>query len=101
MTDRGELTATEIAPNLGVKVLVVETPATFIGGTDSVTVDLGDYGCSKCYAIFATYQSTAGTVLAAATASISATSSGVITIGTSASGTGIYGIVIYAYWFVF
>ena len=97
MTDRGELTAKEIAPNAGVKVLLVETPAAFVGGTDSVTVDLGDYGCSKVHAIFATYQSTTGTVLAAATAAVTGTSSKVITIESSAAGTGVYGIVIYAY----
>jgi len=97
MTDRGELTATEIAPNAGIKVILVETPATFVGGTDTVTVDLGDYGCTKVHAIFASSQTTTGTVVVAATATVSSTSSGVVTIETSAAGTNIYGIVIYAY----
>lgn len=97
MTDRGELTAKEVAPNAGVKVLLVETPATFVGGTDSVTVDLKDYGCTKVHAIFGTSQTTTGTVMVASTAAVSGTSDGVITITTGANGTNIYGIVIYAY----
>ena len=90
-------TIKEIAPNAGVKVLLVTLPTTFVGGTDTYEVDLTAYGCTKASAIFATSQTTAGTVLVAATAAITGISSGVATITTSATGTNVYGVVIYAY----
>lgn len=97
MTALGDVgTTIEVAPNLGMKVLLVETPATFVGGTDSITVDLNLYGCTKIKAIFASSATTTGTTVVAATASV-VVSSGVATIQTSATGTNIYGIVIYAY----
>lgn len=98
MTALGETgTVKEIAPNLGVKVLMLETPVAFIGGTDTIAVDLGDYGCTKVHAAFASYQSTTGDVTADATMSVDSNTAGVIVMSTSAAGTGIYGIVIYAY----
>jgi len=98
MTALGETgTVTEISPNAGVKVLMLETPVAFVGGTDTIAVDLGDYGCANVFAAFASYQSTTGEVTADATCSVDSNTSGVIVISTSAAGTGIYGIVIYAY----
>ena len=98
MTALGDVgTTIEVAPNLGMKVLLVETPATFIGGTDSITVDLTKYGCTKIKAIFASSATTTGTVVVAATANVTSITSGVAVIETSATGTNIYGIVIYAY----
>jgi|GEM_PF-2562998 len=98
MTALGEVgTITEIAPNAGVKILLVTTPATFVGGTDTIAVDLGDYGCSKVYAVFASSQTTTGEVLADATVAVDSNTSGVIVLSTSAAGTNVYGIVIYAY----
>ena len=44
MTALGEVgTVTEVTPNSGVKVLQITFPATVIGGTDTVQIDLGDY----------------------------------------------------------
>ena len=98
MTALGDVgTTIEVLPAIGLKVLMIETPATFIGGTDSITVDLSKYGCTKVKAIFASSQTTTGTVVVAATASVTGISSDVATIETSATGTNIYGIVIYAY----
>jgi len=98
MTARGEVgTVTEISPNAGIKVLELKTPVAFIGGTDTIAVDLGDYGCTKVSAAFASYQSTTGEVTADATMSVDSNTSGVIVMSTSAAGTGVYGIVIYAY----
>ena len=98
MTDRGEVgTVKEVAPNLGVKVLLVTTPVAFVGGTDTIAVDLGDYGASKVYAVSGSYQSTTGEILADAAIAVDSNTSGVIVISTSAAGTGVYGIVIYAY----
>jgi len=98
MTARGEVgTVTEVAPNGGYKVLILSTPVEFVGGTDSIAVDLGDYGCTKVSAAFASSQTTTGEVLADATVSVDSNTSGVIVMSTSAAGTGVYGIVIYAY----
>ncbi len=90
-------TTIEVAPNLGMKVLLMTTPASFVGGTDSLTIDLTKYGCTKVHAIFASSQTTTGTTVVAATAQVTSISSGVALIETSATGTNIYGIVIYAY----
>ncbi len=98
MTALGDVgTTIEVLPAIGMKVLLIETPAAFIGGTDTITIDLGLYGCSKVKAIFASSATTTGTVVVAATAGVTGISSGVATIETSATGTNIYGIVIYAY----
>ncbi len=102
MTSRGDIidyegTVTEVAPNLGMKVLLITTPAAFVGGTDDFTIDLNDFGCTKVHAIYASSQTTTGTVVVAATATVTGISSGVATIETSATGTNVYGIVIYAY----
>ena len=90
-------TTIEVAPNLGMKVLLIETPATFVGGTDSITIDLKLYGCTKVKAICASSATTTGTVVVAATATVTSITDGVAVIETSATGTNIYGIVIYAY----
>lgn len=102
MANRGDIidyegSVVEVAPNAGVKVLLISTPAGFVGGTDDFTIDLNDYGCTKIHAIFASSQTTTGTVVVAATASVTGISSGVATIETSSAGTNVYGIVIYAY----
>jgi len=101
MTDRGDIlsygSVKEVAPILGYKQLYIQTASSFIGGTDTFTIDLTGFGCRNVAAIFATFQSTAGQVLAASTASVSATTAGVATVGTAASGTGVYGIILYAY----
>jgi len=98
MTALGEVgTVKEIAPNAGVKVLMLETPDTFIGGTDTIAIDLNDYGCTKVSAIFASYQSTTGEVTADATIATTSNTAGVLVLTPSSAGTGVYGIVIYAY----
>ena len=98
MTALGEVgTVKEISPNAGVKVLMLSTPSTFVGGSDTIAIDLGDYGCTKVSAIHATYQSTTGEVTADATIATTSNTSGVLVLTPSAAGTGVYGIVIYAY----
>ena len=102
MTARGDIiayggTVKDVVPALGVKVLLVSTPSGFVGGTDNFTIDLNDYGCTKVHAIFASSQTTTGTVLVASTAAVTGTSNGVITITTGSNGTNVYGVVIYAY----
>lgn len=99
MTARGDIesygTLVEVAPALGFKCIVMETASSFVGGTDTFTVDLTKHGGRLPVACFATYQSTTNAVLAASTAAISGTSSGVCTFGTAASGTGVYGVILY------
>jgi len=90
-------TITEVAPNAGVKVILAATPATFIGGTDSVAIDLGDYGASKVYSAHCMSMTTTGDVGAVATCTVDSNSSGVIVLSTSAAGTNIYNFIIYAY----
>ena len=64
MTALGEVcTVKEIAPNAGVKMLHATTPITAIGGTDTVQIDLNDYGCTKISAILGFDDDTAGSVV--------------------------------------
>lgn len=96
MTALGEVgTVVEIAPALGLKVISIETPVAFVGGTDTIAIDLKDYGATKIIASFASYQSTTGEVTADATMSVDSNTSGVLVMSTSSSGTGVYGIVLY------
>ena len=102
MTARGDIidyggTVTEVAPNLGIKALLISTPSGFIGGTDNFTIDLGDYGCSKVHAIVGSSATTTGQVLAVATFTVTGVSAGVATIESSAAGTNVYNIVLFAY----
>jgi hypothetical protein len=98
MTARGDIesygTLKEVAPVTSMKCIVMETASSFVGGTDTFTVDLTKHGGLYPVAIFATYQSAAGATLAASTASTT-TSSGTVTVSTAASGTGQYGVVLY------
>ena len=89
-------TVKEVAPNAGVKTILISTPATFVGGTDTIEVDLTSYGARKVHAIFASSATTTGSVLVAATAAVSGVSAGVATITTSAAGTNVYNIVLFA-----
>jgi len=99
MTARGDIksygTLKDLgAGGLGYKCIVMETAASFVGGTDTFTVDLTAHGGLYPVALFATYQSATGATLAASTASCT-TSAGTVTITSAASGTGVYGVVLY------
>ena len=87
MTALGEVgTVTEIAPNAGIKILQVTFPATVIGGTDTVQVDLNDYGCTKLHGIEVYDETTAVSVVVAATPTTAVTSGVlVITLGGAAT----------------
>jgi len=71
-------TITEIAPNAGVKLIQVVTPATADDG-DTVEVTLSDYGCTNIHGIVGFQEGTTGSVVTteAPTTSVSA---GVLTI---------------------
>jgi len=87
MTALGEVgTVTEVAPNLGVKMLKVSFPVTAIGGADTVQVDLNDYGCTQLHAIDVYDETTAGSVVVSAAPTTVVTSGVlVITLGGSAT----------------
>jgi len=88
----------EVAPNTGVKIIQVKVPETFVWATDSLIVDLGDYGASKITGFLAFIDSTEGSIVVAGTGTTSV-SSGVLTIdsvGSSAvTKTGTF--IIFAY----
>ncbi len=87
MTALGEVgTVVEVTPNAGFKILNVVFPATAIGGTDTVQVDLNDYGCTKLHAIDVYDETTAGSVVVSAAPTTVVTAGVlVITLGGSAT----------------
>lgn len=88
MTALGEIgTVTEVAPALGVKVLMLELPDTVIGGTDTVQIDLGDFGCKTLLAIDVYDQTTDGSVVVSE-APTTVVTSGVLVITLGGSDTG-------------
>jgi hypothetical protein len=97
MTALGEIgTVTEISPNSGVKILQVTFPDTVIGGTDTVQIDLGDYGCTNIHGIHVFDETTTGSivVLQAATTVVTA---GVLVVTLGGTDTGKKTIILYAY----
>jgi len=97
MTALGEVgTVTEIAPNAGVKILQVTFPDTVIGGTDTVQIDLGDYGCTNIHGIHVFDETTTGSVVVLQAATTVVTS-GVLVVTLGGSDTGVKTIILYAY----
>jgi len=97
MTALGEVgTVTEIAPNAGVKMLMVTFPDTVIGGTDTVQIDLNDYGCTHIHGIHVFDETTDGSVVVLQAATTVVTS-GVLVVDLGGSDTGIKTIILYAY----
>ena len=90
---------TEITPNSGIKVIQVRVPATFEWGTDSIIVDLEDYGASKVSGVIAMEETTAGSIVAAATTTSATTvvADGVLTYASDGSGTNGGTLTIFAY----
>jgi hypothetical protein len=52
----------DVTPGLGVKIIQVRVPATFVWGTDLLVVDLKDYGASKCAGVLGFVETTEGSV---------------------------------------
>ena len=96
MTALGDVaTNVEIAPNAGVKMIQSSFAATVIGGTDTATVDLGEFGCSKLRGILCFDQTTDGQVVATQ-APTTTVSSGVVTITFGGSATCKKTVIIWA-----
>ena len=95
MTALGNIgTNTEVAPILGIKMIHCLFPDTVIGGTDNVTVDLGDFGCSNLRGILSFDQTTTGQVVVTQ-APTTAVSNGVVTITFTGSDTGAKTVIMW------
>lgn len=82
MTDRTQTTnpgRVIIAPNCGIKKILVRTGTTLTGATDTATVTLANYGCDRVLAVYGNKHTTDYSVLEydSCTTSVSA---GVLTI---------------------
>ncbi len=77
----------KITPNLELTVIQVRVPATFVWGTDSLIVDLADYGAHNIAGFLAFEETTAGSVTIAATgtSSVSTTTLTIDSTGSSAN----------------
>lgn len=95
MTALGEIgTVTQVAPNAGVKVLMLELPDTVIGGTDTVAIDLGDFGAKTLLAIDVYDQTTTGSVVVSE-APTTVNTSGVVVITLGGSDTGAKTVIMH------
>ncbi|MFW6172928.1 MAG: hypothetical protein ACOC5T_04215 [Elusimicrobiota bacterium] len=56
------VTKTEAVPNLGAKLLVVETPNTADSG-DTIDIDLSDHGCTEFLGIIGNEHTTEGEIV--------------------------------------
>jgi hypothetical protein len=52
----------DVTPQLGVKIIQVRVPATFVWGTDQLIVDLTKYGARSCAGVLGFVETTAGSV---------------------------------------
>jgi len=94
MTALGEIgTVTQESPNAGVKVLMWELADTVKGGSDTVQIDLNDYGATKLLSIDVYDQTTTGSVVVSQAPS-TVVSSGVLVVTLGGSDTGAKTIVI-------
>ena len=95
MTALGEVgDVTQVAPNAGVKVLLWELADTVIGGTDTVQIDLGDFGASTLLAIDVYDQTTTGSVVVSEPPTTVVTA-GVLVVTLGGSDTGAKTVIIY------
>ena len=97
MAALGEVgTVTEVLPALGTKVLSVTFPSTVRGGTDTVQVDLNDYGCTNIHGILLFDETTTGSVVVIEPSS-TVVSSGVLVIDLGGGDTGVKTAILFAY----
>jgi len=92
-----DCTNTEIAPNLGVKMIQVVCPATTVGGTDDVTVDLSKFGCTNVHAVMVSDETTTGSVCVNQDPTATSVSSSTLTVDLGGGDTGVKTIIIWAY----
>jgi hypothetical protein len=98
MTALGDVgTEIEIAPNAGVKIIQVTFPATVIGGTDTATVDLSDFGCTNIHGILVFDETTAGSVVVTQAPTSTSVTSSTLTITFGGSATCKKTAILFAY----
>lgn len=93
------VTAKDITPGLGKKVIEITVPTTFVWGTDTLAVDLDEYfGCTKISGFLAFEETTAGSVIVAATGATSVTN-GTLTYDSTGSTANTCGgtVIIFGY----
>jgi len=90
-------TNTEVAPNLGLKIIHVLTADDAVGGTDDVTVDLSKFGCTNVHAVMVSDETTTGSVVVNQDPTATSVSSSVLTVDLGGGDTGVKSIIIYAY----
>jgi len=95
-TTSGVVTS-DIVPGLGLKCLQVRVPATFVWGTDSLIIDLKNYGASKLAGVLAFEETTEGSVTVQATEGTTSVTTGTATIVSGGSGTNGGTFLIWAY----
>ena len=95
---------TELVPNCGIKVIQVRVPTDFVWGTDTIVVDLADYGATKISGFLAFVEDTAGSIILTGGASgaqlgTTAVASGVLTFNSSGCAAKTDGgtLIIFAY----
>ena len=91
-----DCTNTEVSPNAGTKIIQVVCPSTTVGGTDDVTVDLTEFGCTNIHGIQVFDETTTGSVVVLEAAATSV-SSGTLTVDLGGTNTGVKTIILYAY----
>jgi len=94
----------DVTPGLGVKIIQVRVPATFVWGTDNLIVDLKDYGAGYCSGVLGFVETTEGSVTVPCGAAgtqlgTTAVASGVLTFTSSGCAANTAGgtLVIFAY----
>lgn len=93
------MSAAEIAPNGGLKVVQIKVPATFVWGTDSIAVDLATFGATRIAGFIACEETTEGSVVVCAstgTTSVSTTTLTYVSTGMSAN-TDIGSLILFIY----
>jgi len=88
----------DVTPNLGIKIISIRVPATFVWGTDIIAIDMTKYGASKIAGFLAFEETTAGSVVIAATGTTSVTT-GTLTFTSTGSGanTVVGTLIVFAY----
>lgn len=93
-----------IVPNMGVKIIQVRVPATFVWGTDTLVVDLADYGAKYCAGVLGFIETTAGSITVPCGASgaqlgTTAVASGVLTFTSTGCAANTAGgtLIVFAY----
>ena len=97
MTALGDVgTNTEILPNAGVKMIQSVVASTVIGGIDTWSVDLGDFGCTKLHGILLFDETTTGSIVVTQ-APTTVVTAGVVVITTTGGDTGVETAILWAY----